>query len=169
MRRDSLLEICSALNQSGSRYLVMGGHALLAHGVVRYTRDLDLLLDLAQPLMLRRCCRILERLGLQPTLEIPCEGIADIRTRRLWREERGIDALRLVRDGPLGRDEVTLWLEEPFPFAAAYAAADWRELPGGVHVPFVDRHRLLGLKRAGDRPRDRDDAQALLEGNGRDR
>jgi hypothetical protein len=38
-------EILTALNRAGIRYVLVGGVALIRHGVVRATRDLDAVLE----------------------------------------------------------------------------------------------------------------------------
>jgi hypothetical protein len=40
-----LLRVCSLLNAEGARYLVAGGQAVILHGVVRTTQDVDILID----------------------------------------------------------------------------------------------------------------------------
>jgi hypothetical protein len=45
MERRSVETIMEALNHAGVRYLVVGGLAVVAHGVVRFTADIDLVLD----------------------------------------------------------------------------------------------------------------------------
>jgi len=40
-----LLRICSALNEAGARYIVIGGMAMVLHGFNRGTEDIDLLVD----------------------------------------------------------------------------------------------------------------------------
>lgn len=42
---DPLLRVCSLLNQEGARYLVVGGHAVILHGLVRTTEDVDILIE----------------------------------------------------------------------------------------------------------------------------
>ena len=42
---DDVVRICRALNESGARYLLIGGFALIAHGAGRFTKDIDLLVD----------------------------------------------------------------------------------------------------------------------------
>lgn len=42
---DDLRRICQALNETGARYVLIGGFALLAHGGGRTTKDIDLLVD----------------------------------------------------------------------------------------------------------------------------
>ena len=42
---EDVVRICRALNESGARYLLIGGFAVIAHGAGRFTRDIDLLID----------------------------------------------------------------------------------------------------------------------------
>jgi hypothetical protein len=37
--------ICRALNAAGARYVLIGGFAVIAHGLGRPTKDIDLLVD----------------------------------------------------------------------------------------------------------------------------
>ena len=49
MSSDSLKAVLAALVASGVRFLVVGGVAVVAHGFVRLTEDLDLVLRLDGP------------------------------------------------------------------------------------------------------------------------
>jgi hypothetical protein len=42
---DDLLTLCRRLNENNVRYLVVGGMAMIQHGFVRATEDIDLLID----------------------------------------------------------------------------------------------------------------------------
>ena len=42
---EDLVELCRSLNREGVRYLLIGGFAVILHGYVRATKDVDLLLD----------------------------------------------------------------------------------------------------------------------------
>jgi hypothetical protein len=42
-----LLKLCAALNREAVRYLLIGGFAVILHGFVRGTKDVDLLVDAA--------------------------------------------------------------------------------------------------------------------------
>src|SRR4051794_2618202 len=44
---EDLLDLCRRLNESGARYLVIGGMAIIHHGFSRATEDIDLLVDTA--------------------------------------------------------------------------------------------------------------------------
>ena len=43
--QDPLLKVCSLLNRHGVCYLVVGGHAMILHGMVRTTEDVDILVE----------------------------------------------------------------------------------------------------------------------------
>lgn len=49
MELSHLEQIFGALNEAQVRYLVVGGLAVIAHGYVRYTNDLDLVIQLDEP------------------------------------------------------------------------------------------------------------------------
>jgi hypothetical protein len=42
---EDVVRICRALNQAGARYLLIGGFAVIAHGLGRTTKDIDFLVD----------------------------------------------------------------------------------------------------------------------------
>ncbi len=42
---EDLLSLCRALNREGVRYVLIGGFAVILHGFVRATKDIDLLVD----------------------------------------------------------------------------------------------------------------------------
>jgi hypothetical protein len=48
-RLEDLVELCTALNSEGARYLLIGGFAVILHGFVRSTKDVDLLVDPSEP------------------------------------------------------------------------------------------------------------------------
>ena len=42
---EDLVELCRRLNAAGARYALIGGFAVILHGFVRATKDIDLLVD----------------------------------------------------------------------------------------------------------------------------
>jgi hypothetical protein len=44
-RLQDVLDLCAALNREGARYALIGGFAVILHGFVRTTKDVDLLVD----------------------------------------------------------------------------------------------------------------------------
>jgi predicted nucleotidyltransferase len=47
-RLEDLLDLCKALNREGVRYVLIGGFAVILHGFVRSTKDVDLLIDASE-------------------------------------------------------------------------------------------------------------------------
>jgi hypothetical protein len=45
---EDLASVCRSLNREGVAYLLIGGFAVILHGLVRTTKDIDLLLDPSQ-------------------------------------------------------------------------------------------------------------------------
>ncbi len=43
--QDPLVRVCALLNKHGARYIVVGGHACILHGLVRTTEDVDVLVE----------------------------------------------------------------------------------------------------------------------------
>jgi hypothetical protein len=150
--------VLGALNSGGVRYLVVGGIAVVLHGYLRTTADLDLVVQLA-PDNVRRALQVMERLGYEPRAPVPLHGFADAATRGSWVREKNLVVFSLWSPDRPGL-EVDLFAEEPFDFDAVYERS--------LEVP-LDRERarvialedLLAMKRAVDRPRDREDVEAL--------
>ena len=57
-RLEDLLRICRSLNEEGAEYLLIGGFAVVLHGFVRATKDIDFLVE-ASPENIRRVKRAL--------------------------------------------------------------------------------------------------------------
>lgn len=45
---EDLVALCAALNREGARYIVIGGWAVILHGWVRTTKDIDLLIEVTE-------------------------------------------------------------------------------------------------------------------------
>lgn len=144
----------------GVRYLVVGGLAVVLHGHVRLTVDVDLVVDLT-PEEALKAVRTLGDLGFRPRLPVPPEAFADPRQRRDWAENRNLRVFSMFdpRD-PLR--EVDLFVEEPMPFEELRARSE--EMPlGTTTVRVVSRRDLISMKRLAGRPRDLEDVAALEE------
>ncbi|HUF18905.1 MAG TPA: DUF6036 family nucleotidyltransferase [Thermoanaerobaculia bacterium] len=58
---EDLVALCKALNDEDARYVLIGGFAVILHGYVRATKDIDLLVD-ASPENVRRLKRAMATL-----------------------------------------------------------------------------------------------------------
>lgn len=89
MKADDVRAILAALNGADARYLIVGGLAVVAHGYVRYTQDLDIVLQLERDNVLR-AMRALTAIGYRPLIPVDATEFADEKMRRSWREEKGM-------------------------------------------------------------------------------
>lgn len=78
-------QILAALNAETVRYLVVGGVAVVLHGHLRTTADLDLVVELA-PDNARRALAALAKLGFRPRAPVPAEHFLDAGIRQSWIE-----------------------------------------------------------------------------------
>ncbi|MFQ5586429.1 MAG: hypothetical protein ACE5GF_06380, partial [Thermodesulfobacteriota bacterium] len=72
------------------KYAVVGGVALVLHGVVRLTADLDLLVELSDE-NLKNFVSAIGELGYKPKLPVDAEDFIDPSNRKRWREEKGME------------------------------------------------------------------------------
>ena len=159
MERRSIETIAQTLNQAGVRFLVAGGLAVVAHGLVRFTANLDLILD-PEPAALLRAIQALSGLGYGPRAPVPFTAFADAGERRRWAIGKGLTVFSLF-SGRHKDTEVDLFLECPLDFEAAYVRALRSQVPDGPPLTFVALHDLLELKRRAGRPRDLEDIAGL--------
>lgn len=159
MKRTSLEELFAALERAEARYLVVGGLAVLAHGFVRVTLDVDLVLDFEPPHP-TPALEAFRSLELEPLVPVPLEQFADAAARESWVREKHARVFQLWSDRhPSLR--VDLFLEPPFDFAAAYARRHRAAIAPGLDVSFVALEDLLAMKRAAGRPQDLADIDRL--------
>ena len=67
MELRSVESIVKSLNAAGVRYLIAGGMAVVAHGYLRLTMDLDLILDLNEENLRAAVGALSELLAIAPS------------------------------------------------------------------------------------------------------
>jgi predicted nucleotidyltransferase len=155
----SLEVIFRALQEAQARYLVVGGVAVIAHGYVRVTKDLDLVLDLSAE-SLQRSLQALKALGYRPINPVDIFDFADPEKRRDWTENRNMVVFNLVSDR-FPDLVIDIFTKEPFAFDAEYDRASWREFAPGIAARVVSLETLIALKTEANRPQDRLDIEKL--------
>lgn len=159
MRTDNDLEaILVALSESGCRFLVVGGVAVVMHGHMRFTRDLDLFIDLEQTNLLL-AISALKALGYGPRAPVPLDAFADAQQRRTWIEEKGMVVFSLW-SATRPATEVDIFAEPPFDFDELWGRAVVASI-GGHDIPVVALSDLRRLKALAGRPQDLTDIEAL--------
>jgi hypothetical protein len=132
--------------------------AVVAHGVLRQTVDLDLVVQLSER-NAANAVRVLSALGYRPRAAVAFEEFADAQARERWCREKGATVFTL--DCPF--DPMTaldLFVAEPFDFEAAYTQRTFLPV-GAVDVPVVGLATLIAMKRAAGRHRDLADIEDL--------
>lgn len=147
MRLASFEAIVTALADAGVRYLVADGLAVNAHGYLRFTKDVDLVIQLARDNVLLAFAA-LATLGYRPTVPVTAEQFGDEAQRRLGITEKGMQVLSFYGDAHR-LSPVDVFVTEPFDFDREYANAFQGELtPGRAGAvrdhPHPDRHEGTG-------------------------
>lgn len=150
--------VLKALNDAGVRYLIVGGVAVVLHGHLRATADLDLVIDL-RPENIGRALEALEQSGFRPRPPVPLRSFADPQIRHSWIEHKNLQVFSLWREDLPGF-EVDLFVEEPMDFEAAWKRRVAVPLESTI-APVVCLEDLLAIKRAAGRTRDLDDVAVL--------
>lgn len=137
-------DILQAFADFNVEYLVVGGYAVGAHGVPRFTKDLDLWIR-PSPANLALVRSALVAFGAPEVLLSQLEGatLDDV----LW---MGVPPVRIdLLKGLPGGDFLRAW--------SSRVTEDW----DGVAVQLVSRAELIALKRASGRPQDLIDVEKL--------
>ena len=151
-------QVLAALNAAGVRYLVVGGVAVVLHGHLRTTADLDLVVSL-EPSNARRAIDAVAALGYRARAPVPAERFADAAERAAWISEKELTVFSLWSDRLPGL-ELDLFVREPFDFEQAWARRVTVSLDTTT-ATVVGLQDLLALKREAKRPLDLADVEAL--------
>lgn len=154
-----LERVLGALEREGVRYLVVGGVAVVLHGYLRMTADLDLVVGL-EPENVRRAVGAFRDLGFEPRVPVALDAFANPNERRRWVTEKNATVFTLWHPDEPGF-VVDLFVEEPFDFESRYERSASARL-GAVEVRVLALDDLVEMKRAVGRPQDLSDADALL-------
>lgn len=139
---EDLISLCRSLNKAGARYILIGGFAVIIHGYVRATKDIDLLVDSSQ-----KNIRLLKKaLGT-----LPDNAIAMIR-------DDEVEKYSVVRIA----DEFVVDLMAKacgIDYSEASRDVEFKEIDG-VKIPIPKKELLLRMKNT-VRPSDKADANFL--------
>lgn len=155
----SLSAVFGALNSAGVVYVVVGGVAVIAHGHLRTTADLDLVVALDTG-NCDAAMKALAGLGYRPQAPVPIEQFADPRVRRQWIEEKRLIVFQLVSEAH-PRVPIDIFIREPFLVGEEYRKAIRYEIAPDIMIPVVRVEVLFDLKREAGRPIDIDDIAKL--------
>jgi hypothetical protein len=153
-------EVIGALERASVRYLVVGGVAVVIHGYLRATADLDLVLDPAGGNM-KKALSTLRALDFRPRVPIDMMAFTNRETLERWRQERNMHVLSLW-SAEMPGFEVDILLDDLLDFEAARERATIAVL-ATTRVCVAGIDDLIAMKRRSQRALDLEDVEALEE------
>jgi len=152
-----------ALHDASVQHIVIGGFAVNAHGVIRPSKDLDIVPD-PEPENLERLATLLAELDARHV------GLGDSEADEFLfdptRPEDLLAGANFRLETRLGDLDVMQWVAgiDADPAYAALAADAIEGELDGIRVRVCGLEHLIAMKRAAGRPRDLDDLQRLGAG-----
>jgi hypothetical protein len=159
MKLGSFEAIVQALNGAQVRFIVVGGLAVNAHGYLRLTNYIDLVIQLSEPDILS-AFHALEQIGYRPSNPISAKDFADAQKREMWRREKGMRALKMWSDAH-PETPIDIFVYEPFNFDVEYERALLRD--DEIRARFASIPALIAMKEATGRVQDRIDVEKLRQ------
>lgn len=159
MKLSSFEAIVQALENAGVHYLVAGGLAVNAHGYMRFTKDIDFVIQLV-PENIVSAFVALETLGYRPLVPITAEQFANSELRESWIRDKGMQVLQFWSDDHL-ETPIDVFVNEPFVFEEEFEKALLKPLHGVFNVRFVSIPTLIAMKSLANRPQDQVDIEHL--------
>lgn len=156
-------EVFRKLADRKVKYVVAGGVALVLHGVVRLTADLDLIVELSTE-NLRKFITAINELGYKPKPPVNAEDFIDPLNRKAWKEEKGMEVFSFYHP-KMQMNLIDIFVNEPIRFneieseIVMFKARD-------IEIPVISKKHLKALKRKANRPQDIADIEALEEIDG---
>jgi predicted nucleotidyltransferase len=159
MKVSSFEALATVLQNAGVRYLVAGGLAVGAHGHLRFTKDVDLVIELV-PDNIERAFAALTSLGYRPSVPVSMQQFATVSVRESWVRDKGMQVLQFWSDAHR-ETSVDVFVSEPFVFEEEYGRALVKPLHDTLPIRFVSLETLIDMKQKAGRPEDLTDIQQL--------
>jgi predicted nucleotidyltransferase len=160
MKVDDIRTIFKALNDAEVHYLIVGGLAVVAHGYVRFTQDIDVVIQLERENVLR-AMNALTAIGYRPLIPVDAAQFADERLRQQWRDDKGMIVFQMLNP-KRESTRIDIFVTEPFVFEEEFERAK-RHKWGDIQAPVIRIEALIAMKQATGRPQDLADAEMLRD------
>lgn len=141
---EDVIKVCRALNEQSAKYVLIGGFAVIFHGYVRGTKDIDFLVD-AAPANIKKVKKALSVLPDNAASTIADDEVGRYRVVRIA-DEVVVDLMANACNHTydMVKDHVAIYRVD------------------GVDIPVADKQLLIKLKDT-VRPSDKADVIQLLE------
>lgn len=150
--------ILAALQAAEVRYVIAGGFAVNLHGFLRFTKDMDLLIDL-EPGNASRAMEVLETCGLKARVPVPLSDFADPEKRRDWAENRNMMVFQVWHPtDPFCT--VDVFIRNPIDFEDLWQRSISANL-GRTDCRIAGIEDLIAMKTQAGRPQDLRDIEEL--------
>lgn len=151
-------EVLVFLRDTGVHHVIVGGTAVILHGVPRTTADLDLVIDL-EPSNVRRLVSVMNRLGYVPGAPIDAADLSDPEIRRGWIHDKGMRAFTFrLPNHPLASIDVLI--DGPLDYARLARRAEQIDA-GALVLRIAAIDDLIEMKLVANRAQDLADVDAL--------
>jgi len=151
-------EIFRQLNRRHIDYIVVGGVALVMHGIVRLTADLDLMVYLEEK-NLKKFISLMGELGYKPRMPVLADDLADSVQRTCGIQEKNMEVFSFYHYRQ-ALSLIDVFIKEPLPYREIKSRAVQMKI-GNLSVPVVSKEDLIKLKEISGRPQDMEDISAL--------
>lgn len=149
---DLIQRIAKSLQEDGVPYAIVGGYALALHGAPRGTVDIDLVIQHTEGVFMA-CEQALLKAGLIPRLPVSAREVFQFRQEYI--QNRNLIAWSFFNPkNPIEIVDIIL------PFDLRQFTTVTRKY-GLIRIPILSIDGLITMKKASDRPQDREDVKTL--------
>lgn len=153
-------DVFKALNRAKVDYLVAGGIAVILHGYVRFTIDLDLFVNLEEKNLIT-FAKAMTRLGYRPKVPVKAKDFAKEENRKKWIKEKDMKVFSFYHTEDILKI-VDIFMKEFINYKNAKRKSKIMKA-GRINIPVISVDDLIKLKKAAKRPKDFIDIEKLKE------
>jgi hypothetical protein len=155
---DSPLDaIFCALQSTGVRYVIVGGVAVNLHGYQRFTKDVDLVIELI-PEQTLKALEALQAIGYTPRLPVKLADFANSEMRESWVRDKNMMVFQLYNDQI--HQSVDIFADYPLDFELLWSdSVSVLLISSSPRIASIDH--LILMKRRAARPQDLVDIDML--------
>jgi hypothetical protein len=138
--------IFAALQAAGTRYVVVGGVAVNLHGYQRFTKDLDLVIELV-PERALKALEALQAIGYRPNVPVKLSDFADPAVREAWIRDKGMLVFQMYN--AQARMSIDIFVKYPLDFEELWSQGMQVELATAApRIASID-HLIQATPRGG--------------------